>query len=96
MVNEHGVRCITGYHKLGNLSKDVMVENDGHVVNDKGVVCSKAYHELGILGSNARGQVHEDHALGEHHSHICGISAISQRGASIKSENGYPVILHRC
>jgi len=74
-----------GAHRVrnGNLGgavrKDAMVENDGHMVNDKGVLCSRVYHELGILSSNARGQVHEANALGEHHSHIC-ISAICQRG----------------
>ena len=99
MVNEHGVRCITGYHKLGNLGgagrKDALVESDGHMVNDKGVLCSIGYDELGILGSNAHRKVYEANALSEHHSHIC-ISAICQRGASIKWENGYPVIFHHC
>jgi len=65
------------------------------MVNDKGEWCIKGYYDLSNLGNTAKGKVHEANALGEHHSRIC-ISAICQRGASIKWQNGYPTIFHHC
>jgi len=93
MVNDKGVRCITGYHKMGNLSKDALIKREGHMVNDKGVPCITGYHIMSKRGNTAKGKVHKATALGEHHSHMC-ISAICQRGASIKWEDGYPKIFH--
>jgi len=90
---DKGVWCIKGYNDLGNLSKDALIQRDGHMVNDKGVRCITKYHEMANLGNTAKGKVHEANALGEHHSHVC-ISAICQRGASIKWQNGYPIICH--
>jgi len=53
MVNEQGVRCITGYNKLGNLCKDALIKSEGHMVNEQGVRCITGYHKLGSLGGTA-------------------------------------------
>jgi len=95
MVNEHGVRCIQGYHDLGNSSKDALIESSGYILNDKGEWCIQGYHDLGNLGGAAKAKIHEANALGEHHTRIC-ISALCQRGASVKWENGYAILLHHC
>jgi len=95
VVNDKSVLCIKGYNELGNLSKDANIKRDGHMVNDKGVRCITKYHEMGNLGNTAKGKAHEANALGEHHSHIC-ISAICQRGASIKWQDCYPILCHHC
>ena len=83
IVNEHGVRFITGYHKMGNSRKDAIIKREGHMVNEQGVRCITGYHIMSKRGNTAKGKVHETTSLGEHHSHIC-ISVICQRGASIK------------
>jgi len=95
MVNDKGVMCCTGYHNLGNLRKDALVESDGHMVNDKGVVCSTGYHKLGNLSGVAQAKTLAVTALGEHHTHVC-ISALCQRGASVKWENGCAILVHHC
>jgi len=93
MVNTKGVVCSTGYHKLGNLRKAALVESEGYMVNDKGVVCSTGYHKLGKLGGAGKANISAVNALGEHHTHIC-ISVLCQRGASVKLENGYAILVH--
>ena len=95
IVNDKGVLCIKGYHDLGNLCKDALVESGGYMINNKGVRCIKKYHEMSNLGNTAKGQVHKANALGEHRLHIC-ISVISQRGASIKWQDGNPILCHHC
>jgi len=95
MVNDKGVWCIKGYNDLGNSTKDANIKRDVHMVNNKGMRCITKYHEMGNLGNTAKGKVHEANALSEHHSHIC-ISAICQRGASIRWQDDYPQICHLC
>ena len=95
MVNNKGEWCIKGYQDLGNLTRDANIKRDGHMVDDKGVQCITKYHEMSNLAHAAKGKVHEANALGEHHSHEC-ISAICQKGVSIKWRDGYPINCHHC
>ena len=99
MVNDKGTRCITGYHNLGYLggagAKDKYIQREGYMVNDKGTRCSTAYQRLSKKGVEAKAKISAATAMGEHHSHIC-ISAIRQRGASIKWEDGLVRMYHHC
>jgi len=95
MVNDKGVRCITGYHELSNSRKAALIKREGHMVNAKGVLRITGYHKLGEKGNMARGKKCNTIALGEHHLHIC-TSAICQSGASITWEKGFPKIQHHC
>jgi len=95
MVNDQGVRCITGYKKLGNASKDAHIKRKGYVVNDQGVRCSTGYKKLGKKGGAAKAKISRATAMVEHHSHIS-ISAICQRGASMKWEEGSVRMYHHC
>jgi len=95
MVNNKGVLCITGYTNLGDVSKDAHIEREGYVVNDKGVRCITGYKNLGKEGAEARAKNARATALSEHHSHIC-ISAICQKGVSIKWEGEDVRMYHHC
>jgi len=99
MVNDKGVRCIIGYKNLGDLggaaSKAAHIEREGHMVNNKGVRCITGYKNLGDAGAEARAKKTRATALGEHHSHIC-ISAICQKGASIKWKGKDVRMYHHC
>ena len=95
MFNEHDKLCITGYHKLGNLSKAALIESEGYMFNKHDKLCITGYHKKAKLGGAALAKICAADALGEHHTHIC-ISALCQRGASVKWEKGYPVVFHIC
>jgi len=45
--------CIAGYHKLGNLNKDALIEKEGYTINERGQVCIAGYHKLGNLNKDA-------------------------------------------
>ena len=53
MVNDKGVPCITGYHKLSDSCKDAIIKREGHMVNVEGVLCITEYHKLGNLRKDA-------------------------------------------
>jgi len=99
MLNKHDKLCITGFHKLGELggaaSKAALAESDGYALNDKGKLCIQGYMDLGSSGGVAGAKISAAKALDEHHTHIC-ISALCQRGVSVRWEKGYPVFEHRC
>ena len=82
MVNDKGVSCITGYHNLGDASKDALIKREGYMVSDKGVRTSAAHTRLGNKGAEARSKNARATALGEHHSHMR-ICVLWQRGASV-------------
>jgi len=67
----------------------------GYMVNDQGVRTSAAHTRLSKKGAAARSNSARATALGEHHSHIC-ISAIFQRGASIKWKGEIVRMYHYC
>jgi len=98
MINKHSKQCITGFHKLGDLggtaNKAALVESSGHTLNSKGKLCIQGFRDLGSLGT-ASAKIHTAKALDEHHTHIC-ISALCQRGVSVRWEKGYPVFQHSC
>jgi len=54
MINERGQVCITGFHKLGNLSRDALIEKEGYMINERGQVCITGFHKLGNLTRDAR------------------------------------------
>ena len=95
ILNDKCKWCIKGYNDMGNSRKDAIIESGAHMVNDKGESCIRGYHDLGNLGNAALQKILEANALGEHHTHIC-ISAICQRGASVKWEHGYAILVHHC
>jgi len=43
----------TGYHKLGNVTKDALIEKDGYMTNKRGKAVSTGFHELGKVGGAA-------------------------------------------
>jgi len=65
MINEHGKRCITGFHKMGNLSKAALIEKEGHMINKRGKECITGYHEMGNLNKAAHIEK-EGHMINEH------------------------------
>ena len=77
----------------GNLSKAAKIESGGYMFNEHDKLCITGYHKIGNLGGVAHAKILAADALGEHHTHIC-ISALCQRGASVKWEKGYPVVFH--
>jgi hypothetical protein len=93
--NDKGKLCIQGYMSLGAASKAKLVESSGYTFNDKGQLCIKGYVDMAIKGGAALGKICAAKALDEHHTHIC-ISALCRRGASVKWEQGYPVVFHLC
>ena len=95
MINDKGVLCITGYHILGNATKAAHIKREGHMVNDKGVRCITGYQRISKKGNTAKGKIAIATTLGEHHLHIC-ISAICQRGASIKCDGEDFRMYHHC
>ena len=69
MINEHGKRCITGFHKLGNLNKDALIEKEGYMINEHGKRCITGFHKLGNLGgaANRDALIEQDgHMINEH------------------------------
>jgi len=95
ILNDKGKWCIQGYHDQGNSREAEKIESGGYILKDKGEWCIQGYQDLGNLGAAARVKKYAADALDEHHTHIC-ISALCQRGASVKWENGYPVVVHCC
>jgi len=101
MVNDKGVMCITGYKNLGDLasaaSKNAHIKREGYMVNDMGERCITGHHNQGEEGARVpvRDKNSRATALGEYHSHIC-ISAICQRGVSIKWKGGNVRMYHHC
>ena len=53
MFNEHDKLCITGYHDLGNLRKDALIESGGYMFNEHDKLCITGYHDLGKLRKDA-------------------------------------------
>jgi len=93
IINEHGKECITGFHKLGNASKAAHIEREGYIINEHGKQCITGLRDIGILGGAAHAKIHTAKALDEHHTHIC-ISALCERGVSVRWEKGYAVFEH--
>jgi len=56
--------CITGYHKLGNLTKDALIEKEGYMINERGQVCIAGYSRLANLTRDARIE-REGHMINE-------------------------------
>ena len=53
MFNKHDKLCITGYHKLGKLSKAALIESGGYMFNKHDKLCITGYHKKGNLGGAA-------------------------------------------
>jgi len=79
----------------GNLSKAAKIESGGYMFNEHDKLSITGYNKLDNLGGAALAKICAADALGEHHTHIC-ISALCQRGASVKWKNGHPVVFHLC
>jgi len=88
-----GARKVRNGDFGGAARKDALIESGGYIFNEHDKLCITGYHKLGTLGAAAQAKNFAADALGEHHTHIC-ISALCQRGASIKWQNCYPVVFH--
>jgi hypothetical protein len=95
MINERGQVCITGFHKLGNLTRDARIEREGYMINKRGKKCITEAHDFGTLGGEVSAKKAAAKALDELHTHIC-ISALCGRGVSVRWEKGYAVYAHHC
>jgi len=90
-----GARCVRNGNMGGAARKDALIESGGYIMmfNEHDKLRITGYHEMAILGGAALAKICAADALGEHHTHIC-ISALCQRGASVRWEKGYPVVFH--
>jgi len=95
MINERGQVCITGFSKLGNLSKAAHIETGGYMINKRGKECITGLYDIGTLGCEATSKISAAKALDEQHTHIC-ISVLCRRGASVHWSLGYPSYQHHC
>jgi len=93
VINEHGKECITGYNRLGNLSKPAHIEKEDHIINKRGKKFITGFYDLGTLGGEATSKISAAKALDEQHTHIC-ISALCRRGASVHWSLGYSSYQH--
>ena len=71
------------------------IKREGYMVNAKGERCITGYNKLPKKANTARVEKCKSIALGELHSHVC-ISAICQRGVSIKWEGEDVRMYHHC
>jgi len=79
----------------GAATKAALIESEGYMFNKHDKLCITEYHKKAKLGGAALAKIFVADALGEHHTRIC-ISALCQRGASVKWEKAYPVVVHLC